>query len=118
VLLLCLLVLRLILRRAILVYAALTVIALVLAPRDSKLDWLVGLTMVALMVAILTRFGLLAFVSAIVFSTWEHVPLTMNTGSWFFATSATTMAVFAAVAVYAFVVSLGGLAFKDPVLES
>jgi len=118
VMLLCLLVLRLVLRRTILVYAALTVIALVLAPRDSKLDWLVGLTTVALMVAILTRFGLLAFLSAIVFSTWEHVPLTTNTGSWFFAMSAMTMAAFAVVAVYAFVVSLGGLAFNDPVLES
>ena len=71
-----------------------------------------------LLVGILTRLGLLAFLVAINFSTWEHIPLTMDSNSWFFPWSVMTMALFAAVAVYGFVVSLGGkLRFTAAVLE-
>jgi hypothetical protein len=51
-----------------------------------------------------------------VFSSWESLALTADPGSWFFTESALTMTLFAAVAVYGFVVSLGGQrVFKDAI---
>jgi hypothetical protein len=67
---------------------------------------------------ILTRWGLFAMLTAVVFSSWGSFPLTLDTSSWYFSWSVATMLVFAGVAVYGFVVSLGGQAlFKEPFLD-
>jgi hypothetical protein len=67
---------------------------------------------------ILTRWGLFAMLTAVVFSSWVSFPLTLDTSSWYFPWSVATMLVFASVAVYGFVVSLGGQAlFKEPFLD-
>ena len=63
---------------------------------------------VTLMLILLTRFGLLALLVAMAFSSWSQLPLTADPSSWIFPGSAWTMAFFAAVAIYGFVVSLGG----------
>ena len=108
VVLLCMLVLRVILRRPPFVYAAIVVLALMMSPMRTGWDAATLVIVAALVVVVLTRLGVLAFVVAIDFSTWEHIPLTMDSNSWFFPWSVMTMALFAAVAVYGFVVSLGG----------
>jgi hypothetical protein len=70
-------------------------------------------------VVLLTRFGLLAFLVGVAFSYWEMIPLTLDTTSWFFPASVLTMLIFAGIAIYGFVVSIGGQAlFKDPVFTS
>jgi len=67
---------------------------------------------------ILTRWGLFAMLTTVVFSSWGSFPLTLDTSSWYFSWSVATMLVFAGVAVYGFVVSLGGQAlFKEPFLD-
>jgi hypothetical protein len=86
---------------------------------ETILDLVVFVGLITLLVAVITRLGLLAAVVAMTFATWAHVPLTTDTSSWFFASSAVTMMVFAAVAIYGFVVSLGGrVAFTERVLDS
>ncbi len=117
--LLLLLLLRVVLRRPWLAYAAF--FGLLIVPNMNRPMFEVAMVFVvtALTVVILTRFGVLAFLVTMLFSTWGHVALTTDSNSWFFVSSVITMALFAAVAVYAFVVSLGGrLAFRDPVLDS
>jgi hypothetical protein len=106
--LLCLLVLRALLRRPLFVYTAIVAIPLVMSPLRSVGETVASLVLAILVVTVVTRLGLLALLVMIVFSTWEHHPLTTDSNSWFFPWSVLTMAAFAAVAVYAFVVSLGG----------
>jgi hypothetical protein len=73
-------------------------------------------TAAALVILVLTRLGLLAFLVGIVFSSWPAFPLTTDPSSWYFPSSLITMLIFAAVAVYGFFVAIGGQAvFKDPV---
>jgi hypothetical protein len=118
VVLLLMLVLRVVLRRTLLVYAVFLVISVLLAPNRTIADVATTVAAATLLVGILTRLGVLALVVAIFFSTWEHVPLTTDPNSWFFPWSVMTMALFAAVAVYGFVVSLGGkLRFTAAVLD-
>ena len=108
--------LRVILRRPWLANTAF--IALLLVPNSTRPmpDVAVLFAVAALTLGILTRLGVLAFVVTMLFSTWSHIPLTTDSSSWVFASSAITMALFAMVAVYGFVVSLGGrLAFNDPI---
>jgi hypothetical protein len=76
-------------------------------------------TMIAVFFAIglyvLTRWGLFAMLTTVVFSSWSDFPLTVNTSSWYFPWSVVTMAIFAGLAAYGFVVSLGGQPlFADP----
>jgi serine/threonine-protein kinase len=72
--------------------------------------------LVTLILLILTRLGLFAFLVAIVYSSWSVLGLTADPSSWFFGGSVFTMAVFAAVAIYGFVISLGGQKiFKDAI---
>jgi hypothetical protein len=67
---------------------------------------------------VLTRWGLFAMLATVVFSSWSDFPLTVNTSSWYFPWSVATMAIFAGLAVYGFVVSLGGQPlFADPLEE-
>jgi hypothetical protein len=74
--------------------------------------------MAAIALVVLTRFGLFAFVATIAFSSFGALPLTTDPGSWYFAKSVLTMLFFAAIAVYAFALTVGpGLTFKDPVLD-
>ena len=114
-----LLLLRVVLRRPWLAYTALFGLLLVPNMNRPLLDLAMIFTLTALAVAILTRLGVLAFLVTMLFSTWDHVPLTIDSNSWFFFSSVLTMTLFAALAVYSFVVSLGArLAFKDPVLDS
>jgi serine/threonine-protein kinase len=67
---------------------------------------------------VLTRWGLFAMLTLVVFSSWDSFPLTLDTSSWYFPWSVVTMLIFAGVAVYGFVISLGGQSlFKDPLLD-
>jgi len=69
-----------------------------------------------LILVVLTRFGLFAFVIAIQFSYWNAIVLTTNPASWIFPSSVMTMLLFAAVAAYGFWTSLGDQKlFKDPI---
>jgi hypothetical protein len=52
----------------------------------------------------------------VTFSSWSELALTADPSSWFFGASVISMAGFAAVAAYGFVVSLGGQQlFKDAI---
>jgi hypothetical protein len=67
---------------------------------------------------VLTRWGLFAMLTVVVFSSWSNFPLTLDTSSWYFPWSVITMLIFAGVATYGFVISLGGQSlFKDPLLD-
>jgi hypothetical protein len=57
---------------------------------------------------ILTRWGLFAMLTTVVFSSWGAFPLTLDPSSWYFPWSVGTMLLFAGMAVYGFVVSLAG----------
>jgi serine/threonine-protein kinase len=75
-------------------------------------------SIIVLATVIVTRLGLVAFMVAIAFSSWNTFPLTTDPASWYFPYSAMTMMLFAAVAVYGFVVAVGDrLRFKDSVLD-
>jgi serine/threonine-protein kinase len=119
-LLLTLLLLRVILRRPWLAYAAALVVS-ALFSLTVDTSGLFAITMVvtgALVIVVLTRYGLLAFTVGIIFSSWDAIPLTTNPDSWYFGASLMSMLVFAGIAIYGFVVSLGGQkVFKDPVLD-
>jgi serine/threonine-protein kinase len=115
------LVLRVLLRRPWLAYAtALVLVAVMSAAAQAPLPTaLNGLTTAVLVIFLLTRFGLLAFVVGINFSYWYAFPLTTDSSSWYFPSSLLTMLIFAAIAVYGFVVAIGGQAlFKDPVFSA
>jgi len=117
--LLVLLLLRVVLRRPWLAYAAL--VALVIVPNLNRpiLEVAVAMALTALLVGIVTQLGLLACAVLVLFSMWNHVSLTTDVNSWYFASSAITMALFAAIALYGFVVSLGGrVRIMDPALDS
>ena len=76
------------------------------------------LLILALATVILTRLGLFAMMVTIAFSSWDQVPLTIDPASWYFPYALMSMLVFAAVAVYGFVIALGNrLTFKDWVLD-
>jgi serine/threonine-protein kinase len=65
--------------------------------------------LMALSLFVVTRFGLFAIMVVIVFSAaWGAVPHTTDPSSWYFGGSVATVVLFAAIAVYGFVVSLGG----------
>ena len=82
------------------------------------LDAATALLIIMLAVTILTRLGLFAMMVTIAFSSWSSMPLTIDTGSWYFPYSLLSMLLFAAIAVYGFVIALGGrLTFKDWVLD-
>jgi hypothetical protein len=116
--LLCMLVLRTFLRRALLVNMAIVVLVVLISPMRTVWDIALSVFFAALFISVLTRLGFVAFLVMMLFSTWQHYPLTTDPNSWFFPWSVMTMAAFAAVAVYAFVVSLGGkLPFTAAVLE-
>jgi serine/threonine-protein kinase len=72
--------------------------------------------LMAVTLFIVTRFGLFAIIFTIAFSAWGTVPHTTDPSSWYFGGSVATVVLFAAIAVYGFVVSLGGQKlFKDAV---
>lgn len=117
--LLVLLIARLIFKKPWLAYpAAIAVVALMaqVATRDP----LVAVSIVLILVlatVILTRLGLFAMMVTIAFSSWV-TPFTLDPALWYFPYSLMSMLLFAAVAVYGFVIALGNrLAFKDWVLD-
>jgi hypothetical protein len=120
VLLLGLLVMRVIFRRPWIVYAVIYSFVCIIA-LISDMSW-IGKVQVVLYVTlalvVLTRLGLLAMVVAMVFSSWANLPLATNPEVWFFHQTVMAIATFAAVAIYAFWVSLGKQqVFKESVLE-
>jgi eukaryotic-like serine/threonine-protein kinase len=111
---------RVVFRRPWLAYAALfTIMSVVFfATFPSKALALFVIATYTIGVVLVTRLGLLAFLTTIVFSSWTPLALTTDPSSWFFPASVVTMLLFAGLAVYAFVVSLGGQrVFKESVLE-
>jgi len=85
---------------------------------ESVLSSLAAVAIVSLALLVLTRLGLFAMFVTVVFSSWDQMPLSFDPGSWYFPWSVMTMAIFAGVVVYGFVVSLGGQSpFKDPLAE-
>jgi serine/threonine-protein kinase len=102
---------RVIFRRSWLAYSMLYVgMGLIVATGGSHVGMQVlnGTLVLTLILVLLTRSGLLALVVAIGFSSWQAVAISADPASWMFPGSAWTMALFAAVAIYGFVVSLGG----------
>jgi len=118
--LLVVLLLRVILRRpwrAYLVFLGIVVVFVSLLPISLPIK-LATILIKALGVLILTRLGLFAMLISIGFSEWDNLPLTLDPTSWYFPYAVVSMLLFAAVAIYGFVISLGGqLVFKDPVLD-
>ena len=75
--------------------------------------------MAAVLVGILTRLGVLACIVVVSSRRGNMSRSPPKSNSWYFASSVMTMALFAAVAVYGFVVSLGGrIGIMDPALDS
>ena len=68
-----------------------------------------GLCLSAVMVVTLFRFGLLAY-SAATFSyiLLRRVPITLDPSAWYFGRSILMLALFLAISIYSFIVSLGG----------
>jgi len=107
--LLAVLLFRVIFRRPWLAYTAFFLIfgSLYSLIASSWLDAVGFVVFIALVLVLITRLGLLAFVVNIIFSYWSQFSLTLDPSSWFFGQSVVTMACFAGVAVYGFWVSLG-----------
>ena len=111
---------RVVFRKPWLAYAALFTIMSVglFAIAPSKAEAVLVIAQNTIAVVLVTRLGLLALLATIVFSSWTPLALTTDPSSWFFPASVVTMLLFAGLAVYAFVVSLGGQkVFKDSVLD-
>jgi serine/threonine-protein kinase len=108
---------RVVFRRTWLAYSMLYVCLAALSGASGSIPQVaVSLLGLTLILVLLTKFGLLAFVVAIVFSSWAELALSSDRGSWIFPGSAWSMAFFAALAIYGFVVSLGGQrVFGNPV---
>ena len=87
----------------------------------STQDWLFTVSRVLILTlatVVLTRLGLFALMVTIAFSSWDIVPLTTDPASWYFPYPLTSMLLFAALAVYGFVIALGNrLTFRDWVLD-
>jgi serine/threonine-protein kinase len=67
---------------------------------------------------VLTRFGLFTGLLCVLFSSWESFALTLDPSSWYFGRTIVTILVFAALAIYGFVISLAGRRiFKDSVFD-
>ena len=80
---------------------------------------LLGLLMSAAVVFLLTRFGLLAFATAIfVDLILTAAPITLDASSWYFGRSFVVLLALLAIAAYGFYISLGDKPlFSAPVLE-
>ena len=123
VVLLVVLVLRVLLRRPwaayVVMFAVLIAFSLVAVPAAAIVTAVTSVITLAIALILLTRFGLLAFLVGIFYSYWQSIPITMNPASWFFPASLLSMLLFAGIAIYGFVVSIGGQAlFRDPVFSS
>jgi hypothetical protein len=121
--LLVVLVLRVLLRRPWIAHAVLLVIVgainAVTTPAAPIFVAAIGVTITVVAIFLLTRFGLFAFLVGVAFSYWQAIPLTLDTTSWLFPGSVLTMLIFAGIAIYGFVVAIGGQAlFKDPVFTT
>jgi hypothetical protein len=117
--LLVLLIARLIFKKPWLAYpAAIAIVALNFSAwADDPLLAASQVLILVLATVILTRLGLFALMVTIAFSSWDLVPLTVDPASWYFPYSLMSMLLFAALAVYGFVIALGNrLTFKDWVL--
>ena len=116
--LLMVLLLRVVFRRPWLAYTVLFA-AVALVYGITPQAWTAKVTLIVLVpvgLILLTRFGLFAFVFAIMFSYWNDLAITPDPSSWIFPSSVVTMAVFAAIAGYGFWVSLGDQKlFKDAI---
>jgi hypothetical protein len=118
--LLVLLIARLIFKRPWLAYpVAVAAVALVLgAGSDDPLNAAARVLILVLATVILTRLGVFAMMVTIAFSSWGSLPLTIDPASWYFPYSLISILLFAAIAVYGFIIALGDrLTFKDSVLD-
>jgi serine/threonine-protein kinase len=118
-----LLVVRLILRKNWLAYAAWVVLGMLLFnPRTSSaaLDLTTALIVMLAAIVLLIRFGLLTLmVGALIHIAVESVTITLEPSSWYASGMLLAFTIVAAVAGYAFWVSLGGKPlFADEALES
>jgi hypothetical protein len=73
----------------------------------------------AVLIFVMLRWGLLALaLTGYSFDVFRSVPLTLDASSWFFGRSFMVMAVFAALAIYGFIVALAGKPlFGTPLLD-
>ena len=122
VFLLLLLMFRVVLRRQWLANLAFLTLNAVLAvsgaPAMISGSPVVDVIVAGLSIVVVTRFGIFASVVGILFSQWGYLPITMDPASWYFPWSVVTMLAFAAVAIYGFLISLGGQRlFRDPLGE-
>jgi serine/threonine-protein kinase len=100
---------RVVFRRTWLAYVVLYLFLAAISGTSGSIPQVVAsLLALTLILVLLTKFGLLAFLVAIAFSSLGAVAPSIDPSSWIFPGSAWTMAFFAALAIYGFVVSLGG----------
>ncbi len=120
-LLLIVLVLRVLLRRewlAIAVFLAITFAVGFLSEDHAFVTGVSNAFLFGALIFILTRFGLFTGLVGVVFSSWSSFALTLDPSSWYFGRTVVTLLVFAALAIYGFVISLGGQSiFKDSVFD-
>jgi serine/threonine-protein kinase len=78
-------------------------------PYSSIFLWLSLFVFISIFPIVLFRCGLLALTSMMTFNTWiETVPATADPSAWFFGRSVLGFLILAAIALYAFYISLGG----------
>jgi len=81
----------------------------VFTPRDPWLALALGLLLATLLVAVLLRFGLLAFATAfLTFSLLLRFPITLDPSAWYVGASVMALGTVVLLAVYGFLVSLAG----------
>jgi hypothetical protein len=89
------------------------------SPMTPLIGGFAGLGFGLIVLFIIIRLGLLAFMVTIMFSNWDSFVLTTDFSAWYAGRSLLAVLVFAALAIYAFWISLAGRPlFKDEILNS
>jgi hypothetical protein len=116
------LLLRVLLRRqwaASVAFATLFSVSAALGSSTPLIDGFAGLGFALIVLFIMIRLGLLAFMVTVMFSHWGSFVLTTDFSTWYAGRSLLAILVFAALAVYGFWISLAGRPlFKDEILDS
>jgi predicted Ser/Thr protein kinase len=116
------LLLRVLLRRqwaASVAFATLFCVMSALGSPTPLIDGFAGLGFALIVLFIMIRLGLLAFMVTVMFSHWNSFVLTTDFSTWYTGRSLLAVLMFAALAVYGFWISLAGRPlFKDEILDS
>jgi len=89
------------------------------SPTTPLIGGFAGLGFGLIVLFIIIRLGLLAFMVTVMFSNWDSFVLTTDFSTWYAGRSLLAVLVFAALAIYGFSISLAGRPlFKDEILDS